>query len=368
MTNTQNLGKVCPKCGKTLNAAARFCAGCGANLAELEKTAISEAAEMICPNCGKPLKAGAKFCGSCGSSIQPMEKTVESCPELEIIEEKIVETPPSFSVEEEIEESYEIPDVKENIGIRVSDYQEDMDNPFILGGTNPFESIINPNLKPLEKRRKAVFRENLYDGQFDKAEEERLCLEREAEEARKRQEEEERLRLEQEAEAERLRLEQEAEAERIRLEQEAERLRQEQAAEVERLRQEQVAEVERLRQEQAAEAERLRLEQEEKAERLRLEQEAKSAVCPQCGKPLRPGARFCSGCGATIGLTTEPAPSIPICPNCGRKLRPGAKFCAGCGKRLQESSISYTGGSGFRTTEVEKLTKAKRKGFGGKEI
>ena len=63
-----------------------------------------------------------------------------------------------------------------------------------------------------------------------------------------------------------------------------------------------------------------------------------------------------------------PVPKKNFCPNCGTKLREGAKFCAGCGKRLQESSISYTGGSGFRTTEVEKLTKAKRKGFGGKEI
>ena len=35
---------------------------------------------------------------------------------------------------------------------------------------------------------------------------------------------------------------------------------------------------------------------------------ASGAPCPSCGKALRPGARFCGGCGATLAAA---------CPACG---------------------------------------------------
>jgi len=47
--------------------------------------------------------------------------------------------------------------------------------------------------------------------------------------------------------------------------------------------------------------------------------------CPSCGRFLRPGAKFCDGCGKPMLLT---------CPHCGRTLRPQAKFCDGCGTPL----------------------------------
>jgi hypothetical protein len=46
------------------------------------------------------------------------------------------------------------------------------------------------------------------------------------------------------------------------------------------------------------------------------------ATCPSCNKPLRPGAKFCDGCGAKI---------LTNCAKCGAALRPGAKFCQNCG-------------------------------------
>ncbi len=82
--------------------------------------------------------------------------------------------------------------------------------------------------------------------------------------------------------------------------------------------------------------------------------------CPTCGKPLRPGARFCGSCGATI----PPAEDTPIhneaeqaapdnasspgvqaqtfaCPYCGKPARVGAKFCNYCGKEITpRSSLS----------------------------
>jgi predicted nucleic acid-binding Zn ribbon protein len=65
--------------------------------------------------------------------------------------------------------------------------------------------------------------------------------------------------------------------------------------------------------------------------------------CPNCGKPLRPGARFCGNCGYTIPATPSaqagPPPAGPAtiaCPQCGKPVRVGAKFCSHCGKVLQQ--------------------------------
>lgn len=65
--------------------------------------------------------------------------------------------------------------------------------------------------------------------------------------------------------------------------------------------------------------------------------------CPNCGKPLRPGARFCGSCGYTIPATasaqasTPPAsPATIPCPQCGKPIRVGSKFCSNCGKVLQQ--------------------------------
>ena len=58
-----------------------------------------------------------------------------------------------------------------------------------------------------------------------------------------------------------------------------------------------------------------------------------AATCPNCGQNLKPGAKFCNKCGAVIsGQIAPPKPSV--CPKCGRPLKPGAKFCAGCGTKL----------------------------------
>ncbi len=50
--------KPCPKCGKKMDAEARFCPDCGTEFG------------MACPSCGKPVKAGDFFCSSCGSKIE----------------------------------------------------------------------------------------------------------------------------------------------------------------------------------------------------------------------------------------------------------------------------------------------------------
>ena len=58
-------GPSCPNCGKAVRPGAKFCGSCGGSLEEV----VVKRQENICPNCGKTVKEGAKFCGTCGTSI-----------------------------------------------------------------------------------------------------------------------------------------------------------------------------------------------------------------------------------------------------------------------------------------------------------
>lgn len=53
-------------------------------------------------------------------------------------------------------------------------------------------------------------------------------------------------------------------------------------------------------------------------------------VCPDCGNQLKPNARFCPNCGRQIGQE-KPALKKLVCANCGRELKPNASFCPECG-------------------------------------
>jgi YD repeat-containing protein len=61
--------------------------------------------------------------------------------------------------------------------------------------------------------------------------------------------------------------------------------------------------------------------------------------CPSCRKPVAPGKKFCSTCGApvsapapAVSVTAAPPPSS-VCTACGNPIKPGAKFCAKCGRK-----------------------------------
>ena len=49
--------------------------------------------------------------------------------------------------------------------------------------------------------------------------------------------------------------------------------------------------------------------------------------CPSCGHDNRPGLKFCTNCGAGLGLS---------CPSCGEPVQPDARFCGECGASLTE--------------------------------
>jgi serine/threonine protein kinase len=69
----------CPRCNKMLPANARFCGGCGLNLAGFNASSISSnnyfnpnaarSVEVVCRNCRSTYPAGTKFCGRCGSAV-----------------------------------------------------------------------------------------------------------------------------------------------------------------------------------------------------------------------------------------------------------------------------------------------------------
>ena len=60
-----------------------------------------------------------------------------------------------------------------------------------------------------------------------------------------------------------------------------------------------------------------------------LEEEATPAVCPNCGKPFAPEARFCGHCGHAW-------PAAPKCPSCGKELTDDSRFCTQCGAKLKD--------------------------------
>lgn len=61
-----------------------------------------------------------------------------------------------------------------------------------------------------------------------------------------------------------------------------------------------------------------------------------SDTCSRCGEVLKPGAKFCTKCGApAASLQTR---SNLMCAGCGAELIDGAKFCAKCGTPVGASS------------------------------
>lgn len=53
--------------------------------------------------------------------------------------------------------------------------------------------------------------------------------------------------------------------------------------------------------------------------------QTKTIKCPNCGKDVPEGSKFCAECGTKIEEI--------VCKNCGKKLAPNVKFCPECGTR-----------------------------------
>ena len=53
-------------------------------------------------------------------------------------------------------------------------------------------------------------------------------------------------------------------------------------------------------------------------------------ICPHCGVAIRPGLKFCEGCGQPLPLGLPLAKEWP-CPSCGQPVAPEMRFCGNCG-------------------------------------
>lgn len=69
---SSNSFNVCPHCGKANSLSARYCSGCGKQLAVPEEV-------VVCHKCHKPNSAMASFCGSCGAPLRVGAQT-KICP------------------------------------------------------------------------------------------------------------------------------------------------------------------------------------------------------------------------------------------------------------------------------------------------
>lgn len=66
--------------------------------------------------------------------------------------------------------------------------------------------------------------------------------------------------------------------------------------------------------------------------------------CNVCGRPLNPGAKFCTGCGSQVTIKgpgqnyAYNQSDTHICPSCGRELASGVLFCKYCGYKIGNAS------------------------------
>ncbi len=79
---------------------------------------------------------------------------------------------------------------------------------------------------------------------------------------------------------------------------------------------------------------------------------AEITICPNCGKAVKQGKKFCSNCGFKIQKDTSQNPALKSasetlivhCPNCGNAVKPGKKFCSNCGFKIlgvSETTVTH---------------------------
>ena len=68
-----------------------------------------------------------------------------------------------------------------------------------------------------------------------------------------------------------------------------------------------------------------------------IEKLSTEEICPQCGKKVNPGSKFCIYCGAALEAPTEQPEEkaeVKVCKSCGKPLEEGAVFCTNCGTKI----------------------------------
>ena len=75
----------------------------------------------------------------------------------------------------------------------------------------------------------------------------------------------------------------------------------------------------------------------------RVEKFLKEEICPQCGKKVNPGSKFCIYCGAALEVPAEQPEEkaeVKVCKTCGKPLEEGAVFCTNCGTKIEDDKTT----------------------------
>lgn len=79
------------------------------------------------------------------------------------------------------------------------------------------------------------------------------------------------------------------------------------------------------------------------ANREMIEKLSTEEICPQCGKKVNPGSKFCIYCGAALEAPAEQREvqtEVKVCKSCGKPLEEGAVFCTNCGTKVEDDKAT----------------------------
>ena len=74
-----------------------------------------------------------------------------------------------------------------------------------------------------------------------------------------------------------------------------------------------------------------------------IEKLSTEEICPQCGKKVNPGSKFCIYCGAALEAPAEQPEEkaeVKVCKTCGKPLEEGAVFCTNCGTKIEDDKAT----------------------------
>ena len=99
-----------------------------------------------------------------------------------------------------------------------------------------------------------------------------------------------------------------------------------------------------------------KLQEEIAANKEMIEKLSVEEVCPNCGKKLSPGAKFCIYCGSSIDEAKATVKlSGQMCSACGNPIEEGAAFCPHCGTPVQQKEESFVVKENVETMMSEEI-------------